>query len=115
MVALVTRRSTIVGAVASATVVTLGSRALSAGQPTVHEVRIRSFKFVPDNIQVQLGDVISWTNEDLAPHTATADEFDWDTEELGNGANAKITVFEGMATSYFCAFHPHMTGSIEIS
>ena len=114
MVALVTRRKAIVGAVASATAMSFVSKTLAAGQPTVHEVKIQSFKFIPDNIQVKLGDVIRWINEDLAPHTATADEFGWDTEELEKGASAEVTVVEGIETSYFCAFHPHMTGSFEI-
>lgn len=115
MAALVTRREAIVGAVASATAVTLAPGTSFADQPTIHVVKIQSFKFVPDTIHVELGDVIHWTNEDLAPHTATADEFGWDTEELAKGVSAGIAVVEGMETSYFCAFHPHMKGSIEIT
>lgn len=115
MAALVSRRKAIVGAVASATVVTLATKPLFAGQPTVHDIKIQGFEFVPDIVQAKLGDVIKWTNEDLAPHTATADEFGWDTEELANGVSSEITVVEGMETTYFCAFHPHMKGSIEIS
>ena len=115
MVALLTKRSAIVGAVASATVITLTPMTSFADQQTLHEVKIQRFKFVPDTIHVQLGDVIRWTNEDLAPHTATADEFGWDSEELVTGASAEFTVVEGMETNYFCAFHPHMKGSIEVS
>ena len=51
---------------------------------------------------------------DLAPHTATADEFGWDTEELGRGQSAEVVVTEDMETSYFCVFHPQMKGSLEI-
>ncbi len=115
MAALLTRRSVLVGAVASATAVTLKPRMSVADQPTIHDVKIQNFKFVPDIIEVELGDVIKWTNEDLAPHTATAVEFGWDTEEITNGASAEVTVTEGMEASYFCAFHPNMTGSIKIS
>ncbi|AXI45895.1 hypothetical protein C1J03_07555 [Sulfitobacter sp. SK012] len=56
MVVLVTRRSAIVEAVASATVVTLTPITSFADQPTLHEVKIQRFKFVPDTIHVQLGD-----------------------------------------------------------
>ncbi|MBT8167496.1 MULTISPECIES: cupredoxin domain-containing protein [Roseobacteraceae] len=115
MVALVTRRKAIAGAVASVIALPLVPKTPAAGQPTVHELKIQSFKFVPDRIRVRFGDVIKWTNEDLAPHTATADEFGWDTEELAKGASAEVTVVEGMETSYFCAFHPHMKGSFEIA
>jgi plastocyanin len=115
MAALVTRRNAIVGVVATATTVTLTPIALSADTPTTHDIKIKHFKFDPESIQVKFGDIIRWTNEDLAPHTATANNFGWDTEELAEGDNAEITVVEGMDTAYFCAFHPHMKGAITIT
>jgi plastocyanin len=100
------------GAVASAAV--LATTPLRSAEPVVHEVAIKSFKFEPAQLQVQIGDTIRWTNHDVAPHTATADEFGWDTEEIAKGASGEIAVTEDMETTYFCAFHPHMKGSIEI-
>ena len=106
------RRNVIGGAAASAVV--LITTPLRAAGPVVHDVAIKSFKFEPERLQVQVGDTIRWTNHDVAPHTATADEFGWDTEEIVKGEIGEITVNEDMETSYFCAFHPHMKGSIEI-
>ncbi len=110
----ITRRRAIAGVVASATALSIASKTHAVGQPAIHEIKIQTFKFVPDHIQAKPGDVIKWTNEDLAPHTATADEIGWDTEEIAKGASGEITVTEGMETAYFCAFHPHMKGSFEI-
>ena len=111
----ISRRNVMVGAVASATVLALeGSQAVAAGR-VVHDVKIKAFKFAPDHLDVSVGDIIRWTNEDLAPHTATADEFGWDTEKIASGASAEVTVTEDMETTYFCAFHPHMKGTLEIS
>lgn len=110
----VTRRLAIAGAVASAAAFSIASKTQAVGQPTIHEIKIQTFKFVPYHVRVKLGDVIKWSNEDLAPHTATADESGWDTEEIAKGASAEITVTEGMETTYFCAFHPHMKGFFEI-
>ncbi|WP_422063665.1 cupredoxin domain-containing protein [Shimia sp.] len=106
------RRSVMVGAAASAAVLTAAP--LRAQDPTVHEVHIRSFSFDPDKVQVQVGDTIRWINHDLAPHTATADEFGWDTEEISKGEFGEVIVTKDMETSYFCVFHPHMKGTIEI-
>ena len=108
------RRKVMVGAVASATALALGSAKAKASEPVMHEIRIKSFSFSPKNLQISVGDIIRWTNEDLAPHTATADEFGWDTEEIATNASAEVVVSEGMETSYFCAYHPHMKGTIEI-
>ncbi len=108
----VSRRGVIVGAVASATAFSLRSHA--AGNGEVHEVTIKRFRFEPEHLQVRVGDTIRWTNEDIAPHTATANEFGWDTSELVRGESGEITVEPGMELSYFCVFHPHRKGAIEI-
>ncbi len=107
-----TRRGVMAGAAASAAVLTVAPACAQA--PAIHDVEIQSFKFDPPSLQVQVGDTIRWTNHDLAPHTATADNFGWDTAEITTGESGEIVVTEDMETSYFCAFHPHMTGTVEI-
>lgn len=109
------RRRVMVGAVASAAALTLPRTLVLAAVPVVHEVKIKAFAFSSEILNVSVGDTIQWTNEDLAPHTATADEFGWDTGEIVNGASASIEVTEGMETTYFCSFHPHMKGTIVIN
>lgn len=109
-----TRRAVVKGVTASAVALLTGQPAIAAKQPDIHNIAIKRFKFEPEHIQVQVGDTIRWMNEDLAPHTATADEFGWDTGELIKDQAKEITVTVGMETNYFCAFHPHMKGSIEI-
>lgn len=107
----VSRRQMVSGAVAAATAPALP---LHAADPTIHEVEITSFVFDPTVVRVRLGDTIRWINKDLAPHTATADEFGWDTGALARNETGAIVVVDGMETSYFCAFHPHMKGRIEV-
>ncbi|WP_120631952.1 plastocyanin/azurin family copper-binding protein [Ruegeria sp. EL01] len=106
------RRKVICAVAASA--VALTTTPLRAREPIVHDVAIKAFTFEPGLVQVQVGDTVRWTNNDLAPHTATADAFGWDTEEITKGEVGEIAVTEDMETSYFCAFHPHMKGLIEI-
>lgn len=110
----ISRRNVMVGAVASATVHSLAGSQVEAARRVVHDVRIKAFKFAPDRLDVSVGDIIRWTNEDLAPHTATADDFGWDTHEIVNGANAEVLVTEEMEATYFCAHHPHMKGTLVI-
>lgn len=108
------RRIALIGAAASAAALVLPRRNALAREPVVHEVRIKSFRFVPDRIEVSVGDIVRWINDDLAPHTATAENSGWDTGEIGDGDSAEIIVQMGSETSYFCAFHPHMKGSFDI-
>ncbi len=113
MTRFITRRGVMGGAAAYAAVLPSGS--VSSETPSPHEVEIRSFKFHPEVVEVQIGDIIRWTNMDLAPHTATADGLGWDTETLEQYQSAEVEVTAGMETSYFCAFHPHMKGKIAIA
>lgn len=108
------RRAVMVGAVATVTALAFTRMQARAKVPVVHEIKIKAFAFTPELLTVSVGDTIRWTNEDLAPHTATADEFGWDTEEIVNGAFAEMQVTEDMETTYFCAFHPHMKGTLVV-
>jgi len=107
-----TRRNMIVGA--AATAVASATAAATDGSTAVHDVAISSFAFDPPHLRVRVGDTIRWTNHDLAPHTATADQFGWDTGELAKGATGEVRVTKDMERAYFCVFHPHMKGTIDI-
>ncbi|SNZ19516.1 plastocyanin/azurin family copper-binding protein [Cohaesibacter gelatinilyticus] len=108
------RRDILVGVAACATTLALSGKTGLAASPETHHVRIKSFTFEPQHIRVKVGDVIVWTNEDLAPHTATAMEGGWDTGEIARSETGSIKVTADMELSYFCAFHPHMKGRIEL-
>ncbi len=110
MTATITRRAVVSGAAATAVALTTGSPANALAH--THTVRIQSFAFVPARIEVRVGDTIKWINEDLAPHTATANEFGWDTGEITQNQTSEITVSADMETAYFCVFHPHMKGEL---
>lgn len=86
----------------------------STDTPTV-EVTIADFAFGPDPVQANVGDVIGWTNEDSAPHTATLDDGDCTTDSIDGGATGAL-VFSAPGTyAYHCRIHPQMTGTIEIA
>lgn len=108
----VSRRTVLGGAVASAAVLSLGARANES--PKVHEITIKRFTYDPARIQVRVGDTIRWTNLDIAPHTASANDLSWDTKELKRNESGEIVVKDGMELAYFCVFHPHMKGEIVV-
>ena len=82
---------------------------------TTHQVAIQGFKFVPDNLAVAVGDTIIFTNEDSAPHTATAKGRSWDTGRLNRGQSGEVQVVAGMEGGYFfCNFHRNMKGQLSL-
>lgn len=108
------KRDLMVGVVATAATLAVSSSAGFASSHKTHEVKIKSFEFEPQTISAKAGDIIRWTNEDIVPHTATADASGWDTGEIKNGGSGEVKVVEDMELSYFCVFHPHMKGTIEL-
>ncbi|MEM8750278.1 MAG: plastocyanin/azurin family copper-binding protein [Pseudomonadota bacterium] len=110
----VIRRDFLVGVSAFADALAIFGNKGVAASPKIHLVKIRSFQFEPQNIVASIGDTICWTDEALAPHTATATEASWDTGEIIRNDTRSVEVTERMEISYFCAFHPHMMGTIEL-
>ena len=104
------RRGVLAGAAACAVVPT--SHLMAA--PAMHIVEIKKLKFVPETIEIRLGDTIKWVNKDIAPHTATALTKSWDSKRLKKNQSFELTVTKETETAYFCIYHPHMQGVIAV-
>jgi plastocyanin len=77
---------------------------------------IRDFSFNPATVTAKVGDVVVWTNEGEAPHTATLDDFAaCDTGNLSGGDSGGI-VFEAAGTyAFHCTIHAQMKGTVEVT
>jgi plastocyanin len=106
------RRQILAAAVAIPFVPVLATRPAVAAE---HAVAIKGMKFVPDALTVAVGDTITFTNEDAAPHTATADDGAFDTGRLGRGESATVTVSAAGEHPYICLVHPSMKGTVTAS
>ncbi|HLD33682.1 MAG TPA: cupredoxin family copper-binding protein [Candidatus Nanoarchaeia archaeon] len=84
----------------------------SSGQEQI--VRIKGFKFVPAEITVKAGDTVTWINDDTAPHTATADSDEFDTDRLEEGEQASVTFDNTGDFAYFCNIHRGMRGTVTV-
>lgn len=77
-------------------------------------VGIENFAFAPAEVTAAVGETITWTNADSAPHTATLDDASCDTGNIAQNASAGL-VFDAAGTyPYHCTIHPNMTGAITI-
>ncbi|AEQ50976.1 plastocyanin/azurin family copper-binding protein [Pelagibacterium halotolerans] len=77
-----------------------------------HAVDIQGMAFSVPVLEVAVGDTVTFTNLDGAPHTATATDGSFDTGRLTQGQSATITITEAGTFDYFCVVHPSMTASI---
>lgn len=77
-------------------------------------VRIEDFRFDPSQLTVTAGTVVAWTNEDDAPHTATARDGSFDSGRLSRGESGEVR-FETPGTfEYICEFHPWMEARVTV-
>ena len=79
------------------------------------EVRIADFDYEPSVLDVTPRTVVKWTNEDGAPHTATAQDDSFDTGRLDKGESGEIAFDTPGTYEYICVFHPYMEGRIVVS
>lgn len=93
----------------------LSGRTVSArGEKHVRQVRVSEFAFAPSRLEIDAGDTVVWFNEDLAPHTATAVDGNWGTDAILTGQQSRLVFEEPGEFAYYCAFHPHMTGTVSV-
>ncbi len=78
-------------------------------------IAIQDFTFVDGSLEIAAGTTVTWTNNDSAPHTATADDGSFDTGTIDSGASASVTFDTPGTFTYICAFHPNMTATIVVT
>jgi amicyanin len=99
------------GAIAVLMAVAIGSMSAKADDV---EVKIDNFTFNPQQITVKAGAKVTWTNNDDIPHTVTSKTGIFKSKALDTEDKFSFTFTTPGSYSYFCALHPHMTGSIVV-
>lgn len=80
-------------------------------------VEIPDFRFDPDPVRVKVGTSVVWHNGHDQAHTSTgAGAMRWNTHNIAPGATSAPVTFDEPGTyPYFCALHPFMKGTVEVS
>jgi plastocyanin len=78
------------------------------------EVKIDNFTFTPQTITVKSGTTVNWTNHDDIPHTVTSSTQVFKSKALDTDDKFSFTFTTPGTFKYFCALHPHMTGTIVV-
>jgi plastocyanin len=80
--------------------------------------------FQPSPIQLQVGDTVTWINDDLEPHTVTSGSSGVPDNKFNSspnfiplmapGATFSHTFTEAGEYPYFCLLHPNMVGIVSV-
>jgi plastocyanin len=79
----------------------------------VNTVVINQFKYQPDTLTVNAGDIVEWKNDDIVPHSATAvDKKAFDSGRIVKGASWRFTANKKGTFDYLCTLHPNMKAKL---
>jgi plastocyanin len=97
---------------------TLAGAAASADQaktaPKAHVINMQIAGFDPPELIVKPGDRVTWVNNDLFPHTATADDKAFDSKSVVPSGKWTFVAGKPGTHTYICTFHPTMKGTIKV-
>jgi amicyanin len=78
-----------------------------------HTLEIKDFAFSPSSLTIKVGDKVTWTNQDSAPHTVTADSRgEFDSGRLSQGDTFSYTFDTAGTFDYHCSIHPFMQATV---
>lgn len=75
---------------------------------------IKGMAFNPGTITIAVGDTITFTNRDGAPHTATAKDGSFTTATLRKNKSETLSFNTAGTYAFFCKIHPGMKGTIVV-
>jgi plastocyanin len=101
---------------AAAVSLALAGAAASEGkaEPKEYVITMQITGFEPAAVTVKPGDRITWINNDLFPHTATADDKAFDSKSVPPAGRWTYVVGTAGAHTYICTFHPTMKATITV-
>ena len=74
-----------------------------------------SNSFSPNLVEVKVGEMITWVNDDSARHTVTSKDGVFDSGMMGTGQSFSFTFDKTGEYPYFCEPHPNMVGTVVVT
>jgi plastocyanin len=95
-------------------IIVAAAMAASPARADETEVKIDNFTYNPQQITVKAGTTVVWINHDDIPHTVTSKTGAFRSKAMDTDDKFSFTFTTPGTFPYFCALHPHMTGSIVV-
>ncbi len=86
----------------------------TGGNNSSNSVSITGMSFNASAITIKAGTTVTWTNNDTAPHTVTAEDGTFDSGNMNYNAKFSYTFSKAGTFKYRCTYHPGMTGTVTV-
>lgn len=87
----------------------------NSNPPTSNNITINNMAFNSASISVKQGTIITWTNNETATHTVTADDGSFTSGDMKQGDKYTHTFDAAGTFNYHCRYHSSMTGSVTVN
>jgi len=91
-----------------------GASLASAAMAADYTIVLDKMKFGPLPAELHPGDTITWKNDDIFRHSATARDKSFDID-LPSKSEVKMTVAAAGPVEFYCKFHPGMKGTLVVT
>jgi plastocyanin len=78
-------------------------------------VTIKSFAFNPPEVDVQVGQTVTWTNQDGFAHSVVADDGSFKSDDLDQNVTFSHTFDTAGTFTYACGIHPSMKAKVVVA
>ena len=79
-------------------------------------ISMKNFQYDPKAATVKVGQTVTWTNDDSAPHNAVDEKTSAFKSELFNkGETYEFTAEKAGKIAYVCTIHPGMEGTLTVT
>lgn len=88
----------------------------AAESDDIVSVGMKDIEFVPEQISVDVGQKIVWTNNEAVPHNVTAKQgADFASDTMQKGDTFEYTPTQAGTIDYVCTIHPGQNGQITVT
>lgn len=77
-------------------------------------VHLVDFSFKPASATVNAGDTVQFVNDDSYPHTVTASDGSFDSDNLDEHKSWSYTFKKTGTYTLLCTYHPNMKGMLTV-
>lgn len=78
-------------------------------------VRMFNTTFQPNTVNINVGDTVTWQNDDFLFHTTTSSTPLWDSGPLSQGQTFSFTFNSAGTFAYVCTIHFGMSGTVNVT
>jgi plastocyanin len=78
------------------------------------EIKIDNFSFMPQDISVTAGTLVTWVNRDDLPHTVTSTNDVFKSKALDTDDKFSYKFDKPGTYEYYCSIHPKMTAKVVV-